>query len=375
VIQGVGGVNTFPPKGSIEQSPPNSTSYVLTAANGPNTVPMQRDVTVNPAPTATPTPVAPRITTFQLTRTDVVKGNPEASDIQLIWGVTGATTNIEISGPDLPKLSNQPTQGSLPIIGTKPTLFVITAFNGDLVASQTVNLNVTEPTATPTATPTGTPLPTPLPNASFTFVRVNNVDGKSSDVVPLTSSSPNIVKYQVTAGTTVQFVWNTLNAAKLTLVSFGDQPPSGTFNIQITQQKSPYQLLASNAASPPQSTSFFIDITVKPRAAPPAPTILQSSKAGLTANQLNWSYPDVSLITGYRVYRADGSSTTYTRIADEGTLKPSVQTYSDNTLPTCGRTYSVVGVYTDISEPDPTKATKETARSAPLWKSSPCSPP
>src|SRR5207302_8041651 len=108
-----------------------TTSYVLTAVNGPNTVPMQRDVTVNPAPTATPMPVAPKITTFQLTRTDVVRGSTEASDIQLIWMVNGTTTNIEISGPDLPKLSNQSPQGSLPIIGTKPTLYVITAFNGD----------------------------------------------------------------------------------------------------------------------------------------------------------------------------------------------------------------------------------------------------
>src|SRR5439155_13889424 len=115
-IQGIPNANQFPPKGSVKLAPDKSTSYVLTAINGPNVVPLQRDVTVNPAPPPTPTPAAPRIVTFQLTRTDVVHGSPEASDIQLIWLVTGDTTNIQISGPDLPAISNQPQQGQLSII-------------------------------------------------------------------------------------------------------------------------------------------------------------------------------------------------------------------------------------------------------------------
>ena len=96
---------------------------------------------------------------------------------------------------------------------------------------------------------------------------------------------------------------------------------------------------------------------------------------GPAANQLTvrWSYPDISQIIGYRVYRADRGSTSYTRLAgaDENTLKPNVQTFTDTVTPPCNKVYYVVGVYTDISSPDPTK---QTAPSAPVWASPQCGP-
>ncbi|MCA1553115.1 MAG: hypothetical protein LC737_01925, partial [Chloroflexi bacterium] len=91
VIDGVQGPNKFPPKGSVNQNPDKSTSYVLTAVNGPNVVPLQRDVVVNPAPTATPTPIPPKVETFQLTRASVVKGSTEANDVKIVWLVSGQT--------------------------------------------------------------------------------------------------------------------------------------------------------------------------------------------------------------------------------------------------------------------------------------------
>lgn len=54
-----------PPKNAISQKPDRNTSYVLTAYNGPVQVNRQQNVTVGPAPTATPVPLAPVIAYFK----------------------------------------------------------------------------------------------------------------------------------------------------------------------------------------------------------------------------------------------------------------------------------------------------------------------
>ena len=122
-----------------------------------------------------------------------------------------------------------------------------------------------------------------------------------------------------------------------------------------------------------QSAPYYIVITVKPRPAPPPPTNVHGT-TGVGSNTVFWSYPDISLIIGYRLYRANSGTSNYSRVAgaDENTLKPNVQQYSDNFSPpalACNKTYYVVGVYTDISEPDPSKATKQTSPSITIWAS------
>ncbi|MBI5879550.1 MAG: FHA domain-containing protein [Chloroflexi bacterium] len=361
-IQGVEGANVFPAKGTTNQTPLKDTSYVLKAVNGPNVAVLQVAVVVQPAPTPTTTPVPPKIEQFQLTHTDVVRGSPDAADLKLVWLVSGQTSNISISGPDFPVVGNLSTSGQLPVVATKSTIFVITAQNGTLVASQSVTLNLIEPTPTPT------PLPPPPPLPSITFFRLESASGSTTEVIPLPSSVTNTVKYSVIAGTNVKFSWDVQNSAKVTFVGIGDQPPNGNLLLNIRQQRSPYQLQAFNAAN--QSVSVFIDITVLPQPAPAAPINVTGTNGpnGGPPLTVQWSYAGSATILGFRLYRATVPSTAYSRIVDENSLKPTIFQFADPVLPACGRSYYVVAVYQDILTGD----IKETARSVTTWYSRVC---
>ena len=105
-ITGVDG--DLSPTGSIEVAPaePGTVFFKLTATNGAEPVILQRQVVVQAAPTATAEPLAPKIEFFTVTPAEVVAGSPEANGVLLAWSVTGATTNISISGPDFGEVAN-----------------------------------------------------------------------------------------------------------------------------------------------------------------------------------------------------------------------------------------------------------------------------
>src|SRR5262249_22499679 len=99
-ITGVDG--DLSPNGSI-QFPPTGTGTVffkLTATNGGPPVVLQRSITVNPAPSPTPVPLAPKIEFFTANPPTVVADATMVAQVSLAWSVTGHTTNIKISGPD-----------------------------------------------------------------------------------------------------------------------------------------------------------------------------------------------------------------------------------------------------------------------------------
>jgi hypothetical protein len=140
------GGQTFPPVGKISLKPDKTTSYILTALNGPQSARSIRDVIVNPAPTPTPVPGTPVIQFFTSSPTEVALGSPDISNIQLAWAVTGDVTSIEISGETIGKITGLDRQGTQVVsAGSADTQFVLTAYNGTLTASQTVVIKVVVP--------------------------------------------------------------------------------------------------------------------------------------------------------------------------------------------------------------------------------------
>jgi hypothetical protein len=356
--------DSFPPSGSITDMPAKTTAYVLTASNGQTETKVIRQVTVNPAP---PAPLAPKIEFFTVTPESVVRGNPDASNIKLSWSVIGDSTNIEISGPDFGKVSNLDLQGNLTVAASKTTLFVLTAYNGTLLASLPVNLKVVEPTPVPTATPA----PPPPPNIVFFRAESGENPALPDQVQPVAGAGlpSNTLKYQVTAGSKVKFSWQVgLNPVKVTFVTVGDQPFQGDLTMVI-RTAATYQLKAENAGGAAQA---FIQIDLKPKPAPPAPFNVRGAYTPSPPLAIQWDYNPTyqDSITGFRLYRADTPSTTFRRVADESQLGKTVRAYADGVAPTCGRIYYMVAVYYDVVA----DAVKETAPSANSWASLACSP-
>jgi hypothetical protein len=356
--------DSFPPTGSITDMPLKTTAYVLTASNGQTETKVIRQVTVNLAP---PPPLAPKIEFFTITPDSVVRGSPDANNVKLSWSVIGDFTNIEVSGPDFGKVSNLDVQGTLTVAATKTTLFVLTAYNGPLLASLPVGLKVVEPTPVPPPTPA----PPPPPNIVFFRAESGENPAQPDQVQPVASSGlpSNTLKYQVTAGSKVKFSWQVgNNPAKVTFVTVGDQPFQGDLTM-VVRAGATYQLKAENAGGAVQA---FIQIDLKPKPAPPAPFNVRGTYSPSPPLAIAWDYNPTyqDSITGFRLYRADTPSTTFRRVADESQLGKTVRAYSDGVAPTCGRIYYMVAVYYDVVS----DAVKETAPSANSWASLACSP-
>ena len=356
--------DTYPPSGSVTDMPQRTLAYVLTASNGQTETKVIRQVTVNPAP---PAPLAPVIEFFTVTPDSVVKGSAAAGGVQLSWSVIGDFTNIEISGPEFGKVSNLERQSNLTVSVEKTTLFVLTAYNGTLLASLPINIKVVEPTPTPVP-------PTPVPPApNIVYFRAESGESPAApeqvQPVPSTSLPSNTLKYQVVAGSKVKFSWQVQqNPAKVTFVSIGDQPFQGDLTLVI-KAAATYQLKAENGGG---ISTAFIQIELKPKPAPPAPFNVSGTYVTAPPIPLKWEFnPQYQdSIVGFRVYRADTPSTTFRRIADESQLAKTDRQFADPISPTCGRIYYVVGVYYDVV----TDSYKETAPSTNSWATLGCSP-
>ncbi len=129
----------FPPSGNIVVSPQQTTAYTLTATSGDTPVKLVRQVIVNPAPGA------PVITSFTATPNEVLPGSPESRAVKLAWVVTGETTDIQISGPGLSPATNLSQQGELTVAVDVNSTFTLTATNGVLASTQTVDVRVNSP--------------------------------------------------------------------------------------------------------------------------------------------------------------------------------------------------------------------------------------
>ncbi len=368
-ISGIVGANTFPSQGSINQSPQQNTVYVLSAGLGDARVSRQWEVRVNPAP---PPPQAPTIVFFTASPNEVVRGSPQAAAVSLVWSVLTPTTNIQLSGPGLGiPIDNLPAQGNITLAVERTTLFVLTAFNGDLKTSQTVDVRVLEPTPTPLPTPTPPPTPTPFPPPRIVFVRVE--DGNGNVLFPSGTDT-----YQVTYNTIVRLSWQ-VEGASLNVQLYRDGAPLGAQ--PATGSSAPVNIVRSTrfqleATNPGGTVNQFITIDLLPRPIPPPPFNVYVTGESQASVTMNWDYDgaNVGNITGFRVYRAPMGSTNFQLVAAEyplGSGAPVLNAFSrswtDTAGPVCGYTYYVVAAYLDTFG-----TPQETGAGSPSIATQPC---
>jgi hypothetical protein len=364
----VGAAGVFAPSGTIEVPilQEGSASFILTASNGEDTVTLQQVVTVLPAPSPTPVPQPPRIEFFSITPNEVVAGSMAASDVTLSWSIVGVTTDVQISGPDFGTVSNLNRQGSIKVAVTKPTLFVLTAFNTpDLSASNTVQINVLVPTPTPTPAPT----PLPLPVVIFSAIGDPDHNEPPDSVIAITDSSipTNTRRYQVVAGTYVRFSWTTTNAVKTVFIG-EDKAPADSRVVQVT---GPQTFLFSAFNAQNAQVDLFIQVVTTPRPAPPAPfNVVGTFDPATNQVTLRWDYATtfVSAIDHFKVYRVTLPGTSFTAVAD-GIPKVIPYQWID-TAAGCDMAYYVVAVYTEIGG-----GQRETGPSSNSWYSPACPTP
>ncbi len=360
----------LPLKGQMSAQPQALTTYRLSATfTGPDGTQasaesLLREIIVNPAPTATPVPVAPVIELFAATPNELVKG--DATEIMLTWSVTGATTDIQITSPSA-TLTGLSATDSITMTVSDVTLFVLTAKNGDLSASTPLEVGGEDPTPTPE--PTATATPTPLP-AIISFFKAAGIDADASKVTfsgtTSTSSGP-IYAYTIEAGAMVELSWDAANAETVELEGYGPQPASSTFEIPNAVVKSTtLTLTATNASG--VSTKSYLRFNVEAPDPPPAPFNVTGKVVDSQA-VLSWSYrtTDRAGITGFRIYRAN-LATDGIFIAVWTEYDPSATGWTDEEASPCDTAYYVVAVYDDIV----TETEKETGASTTSWYSPSC---
>ena len=366
---------SYPPNGNTVQTlnEVGVVEYVLTALydDGAGIQPPGRRnstpvrVTVREKPTPTPEPEAPVIDDFRVVPEEIVLGTEDAP--QLVWTISGETTNIEITGPTVGTVSNLSPEGTLPVQADAATFFILTAYNGEeLKVSQTVELAVIQPTPTPP------PTPTPLPEPLIQYFEAEGADNPE-DVLEIDSDGYT-KKYEVTYGAKVRFTWSVLNVSQITLMageSSSARPPVGEFSTVIRQAQD-YQLVAANEEG---ATKYaFIQLVLRPIDVPPAPENLDGPDGPLQAGTpltLTWTYDPnyVDNIVGFRVYRAAADTDLYNRLVDESELDNTARTWLDPN-PACGQVYYVSGVYLDVDNQK-----QETDPSPNHWYSWPCATP
>ncbi len=369
-ITGVDG--DLSPNGSIQVAPTGTGTvfFKLTATNGGAPVVLQRAITVNPAPSPSPVPLAPKIEFFTANPSSVVGDATTAAEVALAWSVTGHTTNIKISGPDFGEVANLDPQGTITVTLSKPGLFVLTAFNGtDLSASQTTQVAVLPPTPTPTPPPTATPAPTPLPLPITIFSAASDPahgDPPSSVIQDTSPDIPtNTRQYTVTAGTFVNFSWTATNAVK-TIFNGTDKAPVDS---QVQQINQSVTLIYKAINAQNVEVDLFIKLVTIPRQPPDPPfnvTGVMTSTTGPAT--LSWSYNSTLLyrIDSFKIYRASVPGTDFTAIVNNISKSVLPFQYVDPTG-ACNMAYYVVAVYTDTDG-----IQKETGPSLNSWNSPAC---
>ncbi len=351
-------------------------------------------VTPTPTPTPTSTPQTPVIQVFTLVPREVVRGDAVTSNAdqegqsgttstqpELTWTVVGDATMVEVSGPDFGPVRNLPKQGTLRVPADQTTVYQLNVYLGeDIVASETQELTVLEPTLTPTLTPvptepppppssTPTPTFTPTPNiVSFTVNAVNPAD----QVVPVPSED-NVPTYQVEAGTQIRLAWrieNPVVEVRLTdsTNDYGSRSPEDEFQVMVTQG-TVFQLTATGAPG----RRIRINVTA---IEPPPPPFNVNGVDSLSNTQpvtVTWDYPGESQgrILGFRVYRAAVDNFNFSRVADRFELGNTSKFWVDASTPSCDRVYYVVGVWEDITLTGDDRI-RETEVSPSSWYTRPC---
>jgi tRNA A-37 threonylcarbamoyl transferase component Bud32 len=137
------------PSGEMQHKPGETTMYKLVFEGGES---QEVEVVVNPAPGA------PQIEYFRVEPTEQIPGG----EVTLSWKVTGETTKIELS-QGFSTVPGQKTEDQVTVVVDRTTRFVLNAYNGELLTSETQEVKIVDPTATPTEAPEPTETPTATP--------------------------------------------------------------------------------------------------------------------------------------------------------------------------------------------------------------------
>jgi hypothetical protein len=349
----------YPAQGNTQHSPPATTDYVLTAfyeeeGKTVSTVSAPWTVVVNPKPEP------PEIVYFRTEPEEVIKN--ESTQVQLLWSISGDTTNVEINGPSLgTTFSNLSAEGQLPVVLEDATFFILTAYNGDEIASQTAQLTSVEPTPAP---------PTPLPPPIISYFVLDENDPN----VTRTGSDPanDLIQYEVAGGSTVMFMWLADNVDNVSLlldgVSLGEYPPESTLQ-QMVLGPGQYQLKATNPED--VSANAYIRITLRPVTPPDPPHTISGQQAAPNETiTVTWMHDDPNSLVGFRVYRATvpyNDFSDFVQVADETELD-NLQTSWTDPDTGCNWAYTVRAVYKDelgqnqeVNDPSPE-----------VWQTWPC---
>lgn len=143
------------PQDSMVHQPDRTTTYRLELPGG---VAREAQVIVLPAP------LPPVIDYLAVDPSEPVRGQ----EFTLSWRVSGDASRVEISY-GLERIPVSPAD-RLVLVAEEATTFVLDAYNGDLVATAEIGVQVVEPTPTSTLTPppTATSSPSPQPTATST---------------------------------------------------------------------------------------------------------------------------------------------------------------------------------------------------------------
>jgi hypothetical protein len=200
--------------------------------------------------------------------------NGDKNSVQMIWSVTGETTQIELSDSKSGKITGLKPKDVYTATVSGPMVYILTAYNGSASSSQMVEIEAVEPTpkptlapatAVPTTAPTNTPVPdaptatptqelptatatqpapTPIPPQILSF-QATGAPGNESLVVLVRSEfradGPALV-YRVEPGAEVLLSWQTSNSQTISLngsaqasagsmVLLASEP--GTFHLEV----------------------------------------------------------------------------------------------------------------------------------------------
>ena len=256
----------FPPDGSIEDQPGQTTTYVLRATNGQVAIePVLREVIVNPAPTATPVPGAPIIEFFTSSPSEVDLGSTAADAVVLAWSVVpfhqSDSVTVELSGPVFGIISGLQQQGSQSISVDVDTQIVLTAAHGDLSVSQSVEVkvNILAPAIT-ALTPSlstavgASSLSVTVTGSNFVTgaaVQVNGVD-RSTVFVSSTTLTVSLISADMAEPTTLTLTVKNPVAAG-----------GGTSNGSTFVLNNPVPVIASTGVDPASATAGDPDTIVR----------------------------------------------------------------------------------------------------------------
>jgi hypothetical protein len=361
--------------GDVGSQPTSLTNYKLTAIKTAEDGTQvknstSKEVFVNPQPTPTPVPVAPEIQVFEATPKEVIIG--EDQSVQLTWSVAGTTTNIEITAPDF-KLSGLKAQDYVTVTVQETTLFVLTAYNGDLSRSAPAEVTALEATPEPTPKPPPTATATPFPLPVLAYYIAEGLNPPDDEVVFQTSYEGEdgmIYVYDVEVGSRITIKWKVNNADTVVVAPFGAQPTEGeVVPPAAVVAPATYELTAKNNDGN-NEIHAFLQIEITSPNPPQAPYNVRGTEdAAGKKNTIKWSYTDLdrALITGFRIYRAEvPPGNDFVAVWTE--YDPNAGEWTDEVDPTCGKAYYVVAVYVDPV----TDEEKETEASSTSWYSQPC---